>query len=235
MAITLLAAWFIGTRVLKLSRPAVGSLMICAGLANTGYLGLPFCAALFDHDEFANAVAYDATVSGITFVSVGFTIGAAFGSVASGVGERLWVLLTRSPPLWAAAAGLLAPDSVAPSWTLDAVRIAVVVILIIGCFAVGVTLSHESADGVAPFPPPLSAPVAVAVGLKVALPPFVLFVLGHAFLPVPDPYYVQAAMPAAINSVIVANTYGLDRALAAAAIAWGTGLAVVAGVVVSLV
>lgn len=235
MGVTLLAAWSIGTYVLRLPRPGVGALMICSGLANTGYLGLPFNAALFDHDEFANAVAYDALVSGILFVTVGFTIGAAFGSVASGVRDRVKVLFTRSPPLWASAAGLLAPDSLSPSWSLDVVRVLVMVILVIGCFAVGVTLAHEAADGAAPFPPPLTRSVVVAVALKALLPVSVLAVLAAVFISIPEPYYVQATMPAAINCVVISNAYGLDRVLAASAIAWGTFLTVVAGVVVSLV
>ena len=37
--------------------------MVAAGFANTGYLGLPFSAALFGLDELSNAVAYDVVVT----------------------------------------------------------------------------------------------------------------------------------------------------------------------------
>jgi predicted permease len=41
-------------------------------------------------------------------------------------------------------------------------------------------------------------------------------------------------MPSAINAIVVAHTYGLDRGLIAAAIAWSTAVVVVAGLAVAL-
>ena len=48
---------------------------------------------------------------------------------------------------------------------------------------------------------------------------------------VPDAYLVQAAMPVGVNTLVVAHAYGLDRGLAAAALAWSTALALAAALV----
>jgi predicted permease len=110
----------------------------------------------------------------------------------------------------------------------------VIAILPIGFFAVGVTLAAEAESGRAKFPPPLTAPVAVAVLLKLLLPVAILFGLSTAFIEVPHAYLTQAAMAAGINNLVVAHEYGLDRRLAAAAIAWTTAIVVSVGVVVAL-
>jgi predicted permease len=51
---------------------------------------------------------------------------------------------------------------------------------------------------------------------------------------VPDTYPVQAAMSTGINTMLIADEYGLDRALTAAVIAWTTAIVVVVGLVVAL-
>ena len=228
------AAYVVGTRVLRLPRPQVGALMVASGLANTGYLGLPFSAALFGLDELPSAVAYDIVVSGLALVTIGFSIGAAFGTVAERPGERVATFFTRNPPLWACAAGFLAPAALAPDWAVDASRLLVFAVLPLGCFAVGVTLAAESEEGQLPFPPPLTPAVSVALGLKLLLAPAVVLALSTLVLKVPDSYLSQAAMASAINGIVIAHEYGLDRGLVAAAIAWSTAVVVAAGLLLAL-
>ena len=66
--LTIAAAWFIGSRVLRLSRQSVGTLMGTSAFGNTGYLGIPFTGALFGLDQIPNAVAYDTLVSSVSTV-----------------------------------------------------------------------------------------------------------------------------------------------------------------------
>ncbi|MDQ4049141.1 MAG: hypothetical protein M3131_07150 [Actinomycetota bacterium] len=61
-----------------------------------------------------------------------------------------------------------------------------------------------------------------------------MLALSRLVLSVPDPYLVQAAMASAINAIVIAHEYGLDRALVAAAIAWSTFAVVAAGLAVEL-
>jgi malate permease and related proteins len=234
VAVTLAAAYGLGTRVLRLPRTAVGALMIVAVFGNTGYLGLPFNAALFGFDAVGTAVVYDVLVSSTLLVTVGFSLGAAFGTIAERPRDRVRVFFTRNPPLWATVAGLLAPDALAPEAAVDASRILVFAILPIGFFAVGVTLAREAEEGAAKFPPPLGRPVLAGIVLKLALVPGVLLALSALVRDVPDTYPVQAAMATGINTILIADEYGLDRGLTAAVIAWTTAIVVAAGLVVAL-
>lgn len=235
LAVTLALAYLVGKLVLRLERPSVGALMNVSALGNTGYLGLPFAVAVLGFDALPSAVTYDALVSGVALVTVGFSVGAAFGTVAERPRDRARAFFTRNPPLWATAAGLLAPPALAPDWAVSASQVLVVLILPLGFFAVGVILAAEAEEGAMPFPPPLDAPVAWAAALKLLVLPAVVVGLSRALIEVPDAYLTQAAMASAINTIIVAHAYGLDRRLTAAAIAWSTALVVAAGLVAALV
>lgn len=235
VVVSMTAAYAIGKWALQLSRPSTGSLILAAGLGNTGYLGLPFTAALFGFDDVPDAIAYDILVSGMALLTVAFAIGAAFGTVAEAPRERIAAFFSRNPGLWACVAGFLAPAALAPDWAVEASQIAVFAMLPLGFFVVGVTLAGEAEEGSIRFPPPVTAPVGVALGLKLLLVPAVVFGLSQLLIDVPDSYFSQAAMASGINTVLVAHTYGLDRSLAASAIAWSTAIVVVAGLLVALI
>lgn len=236
LAVSLAAAYAIGTWVLRLPRSGVGALMLVAGFANTGYLGLPFSAALFGADELSSAVAFDVLVTTLGIFTIGFSIGAAFGSAAGDTTlERTGAFFARNPLLWACALGFLAPDALAPGWAVDGAQLAVFALLPLGFFVVGVTLAVEAEEGALRFPPPVTGAVGTALGLRLLVAPAVVVGLSAALIDVPDPYLSQAAMPSAINAIVVAHTYGLDRGLIAAAIAWSTAVVVLGGLVVALV
>lgn len=234
VGLTLAVAYAVGTWALRLPRPAVGALMCVAVFGNTGYLGLPFNSALIGFDRIGTAVVYDVLVSSSLLVTVGFSLGAAFGTIARRPRDRVKVFFTRNPPLWATAAGLLAPGVLAPEWAVDASRVLVFSILPIGFFAVGVTLAREAEEGAAKFPPPLNMPVVTAIALKLLLVPGALLGLSALIADVPDTYPVQAAMATGINTILIADEYGLDRGLTAAVIAWTTAIVVAVGLVVAL-
>ena len=231
---TLALAYLIGTRVLCLERPSTGALMSSSSFGNTGYLGIPLTGALFGLHEIPNAVAYDTLVSSALLVTVGFSVGAAFGTVGQRARDRLAAFFFRNPPLWAAILGLLAPAAVTPEWAVHASRILVVAILPIGFFAVGVTLAAETEEGEAKFPPRLTRDVVVALVLKLVIPPLVVLGLSRLLIDVPNAYVTQAAMASGLNNLVIAHTYGLDRKLAAAAIAWSTAVVGAVGLAVAL-
>lgn len=227
-------AYAVGRRLLRLPRPAVGALMLVAAFGNTGYLGLPFSAALFGLDELPNAVAYDLLVSTLALITVGFSIGAAFGTLSESAEpsrrERVVAFASRNPALWACAAGFLAPSALAPDWAVEGSQAVVFGILPLGFFVVGVTLAraHQSFW-------PLQPAVGWALGLKLAVAPGVVLGLSSLLHAVPESYPTQAAMASAINSIVVAGEYGLDRGLVASAIAWSSAVVVAAGLVLALV
>jgi hypothetical protein len=230
-------AYIIGARVLHLSRPSTGALILTVVLANTGYLGIPLNAALLGHDALAPAIAWDTIVSQVMLYTAGFAIGAAFGTAAGeSPRERMKAFFTRNPVLWALLAGLVAPETLAPQALVDIAKFAAAYgLLPVGFFILGVNLMGEREDGTLQFPPPLTAPIGVSIVLRMVVAPGLLLGLSALTVGVPDAYLVQAAMPAGINSLIVGHLYGLDLRLAAGAIAWSTAIAVVAAVAVSAV
>jgi predicted permease len=229
LALAALLAWFVASRPLGLERPAVGSVICCTLVANTGYLGYPLVAALLGFDQLSEAVIYDVLVSGPALLVGAFSIGAAFGERAGETPrQRVVAFFTRNPPLYAAALALIAPDSLAPDVLVDASRIAIVALLPLGFFAVGAALGEEGEEGTNPIPPPLDAAVAAAVGLRLVVAPALLFLIALPLIDLPGPYLLLAAMPCGINTLLVAHVYGLDSKLAAQAVAWTTAIAIVA-------
>jgi predicted permease len=229
LAGAVLIAWLAASRFLDLSRPATGSVLVCVVVANTGYLGYPLVAALLGFDDLSQAVVYDVIVSGTALLLGAFSIGAAFGEKAGeGPLERVAAFFTRNPALYAAALAMIAPDALAPTVLVDASRIAIVAVLPLGFFAVGTALAAEAEEGSMPIPPPLDAPIALAVVMRLIVAPGLLYLLALWLIDLPDAYLLLAAMPCGINTMVVTHAYGLDLRISAGAVAWSTAIAVVA-------
>jgi hypothetical protein len=224
-------AWVAGVR-LRLAAPALGALIVSCVISNTGFLGIPLCAALFGEEAIGHAVAYDVLVNSVLFLTAGFAIGAGMGTRGGATpGERVKAFLLRNPPLAAVLAALVAPDALAPDALHDVAELLALVLLPAGFFIVGVTLAAEADEGQTAFPPPFTRPVGVALALRLAVAPALLAGLSAVTIDIPDAYYVEAAMPTGVNAIVVAHAYGLDLRLTSAALAWTTAVVAVAAVV----
>ncbi len=215
--------------MLRLQAPAAAMVVVAAIMANSGYFGAPVVATLLGHDELGAAVTFDALVGGPVFFVAAFGVAALFTTRGQPPARRLRTYVLRNPPLIAVAAALVAPDALAPDVLVDVARVAIVVLAPIGFFVVGVRLAVERIG----FPPALNAPVAVVVGLRLVVAPLLMLGLAAVVSDVPDAYLLQAAMPVGVNTLVVAHAYDLDHAIAAAALAWSTALALVAALVAS--
>ena len=225
-------AWIVGSRLLGLGRPATGSLIVGTLVPNSGYLGYPLVASLLGFHALGKAVVYDIAVPAPSLLLLGFATGAAFGTkTGEGPRKRLVAFFTRNPPLYAAIAGLLVPDSFAPNTLVDISRGMVIALLPIGFFAVGAVLAEEVEEKHVDVSSPLDPPVAAAILLRLMIAPGLLLLLSLPFIDLPGPYLLIAAMPCGINTLLVAYVYGLDSRLAAQAIAWTTAIAVVAALI----
>jgi hypothetical protein len=222
-----LVVWLLASRGLRLSRPRTGAVVSAVLCVNSGYLGYPLTVALLGRDELSTAVLYDIAVSGPSLLLGAFAVGAAFGTKAGeGVRDRVRAFFTRNPPLYAAIAGLLAPDALAPAVLVDASQALLVAILPLGFFAVGATLAENAEHGELPMPPPLSRPVALAIVARLALVPALLIALAAPLIDLPTAYLLLAAMPTGLNSMVVAHAYGLDMEITAEAVTWSTAIVV---------
>ena len=227
-----LLAWWIASRVLKLSRPQVGA-VVCAVLSvNTGYLGYPMTVALLGRGQLSTAVLYDVLVTGPCVMLGAFAVGAAFGTKAGeNPRQRVRAFFTRNPLLYAAIAGLLVPKALAPALLVDASQALVVAILPIGFFAVGATLAEGAEHGELPMPPPLTRPVMLTLVTRLAIAPALLMLLAAPLIDLPPAYRLLAAMPTGLNSMVVSHAYGLDNQIVAEAVTWSTAIVVVAALV----
>ncbi|MFP5364493.1 MAG: AEC family transporter [Thermoleophilia bacterium] len=226
LAVVGLAAHALATRALRLPTTQAATVVVAAIMGNTAYLGLPLIAALLGSEDLGLAITFDALVSGPMFFVVAFAVAATLTTGGQPAHLRLRTYLVRNPPLIAVTAALVAPDALAPDVLVDVARVALVCLAPVGFFVVGVQLAAEHTA----FPPPLTAPVATIVGLRLLAAPALLLALAAASpVDVPDAYLLQAAMPVGVNTLVVAHAYELDRGLAAAALAWSTALALAAG------
>jgi malate permease and related proteins len=214
------AGWLVATRVLRLDRPRAGALTVAVMFGNTGYLGIPLAAALLGRDAIAPAVAYDLLVSGTVFTLGAFAVGAATGTRAgASARERTRAYLTRNPVLAASLLALVVPDAVVPDAAVAFAEVLALALLPVGFFLLGAHLAEA----------PLRAslgPVAAAVLIKCALAPAVVLGASVALVEVPDAYLLLAAMPAGINSLVVAHAFGLDLRVTAAVVAWTHALVI---------
>jgi predicted permease len=227
-----LTAYLLSSRVLHLSRARTGAVVCTVLSVNTGYLGYPLTVALLGRDQLSTAVLYDVLVTGPCLLLGAFAVGAALGTKAGeGPRDRVRAFFTRNPPLYAAIAGLLAPDALAPQVLVDLSQALLVAILPIGFFAVGATLAENAEHGDLPIPPPLTKPVMVALGSRLVFVPALLMLLAAPLIDLPAAYRLMAAMPSGINSMVVAHAYGLDMEITAEAVTWSTAIVVLAALV----
>jgi predicted permease len=222
-----LFAYLMASRGLRLSRPQIGAVVCTVLSVNTGYLGYPLAVALLGSDELPTAVLYDVLVTGPCLLLGAFAVGAAFGTKAGETPrQRVGAFFTRNPPLYAAVAGLLAPDALAPDLLVDLSQILIVAILPIGFFAVGATLAENAEQGELPMPPPLTRPVMVTIVTRLAIVPGLLMLMAAPLIDLPAAYRLLSAMPAGLNSLVVAHAYGLDMEITAEAVTWSTAIVV---------
>jgi predicted permease len=218
-----------------LPNPELGAVICSVVVVNSGYLGLPMAVALLGTHALGAAVAYDQLVSGPALFIVGFGVGATFGTRASGgLAARARTFLTRNPPLIGVIAGLLATPALAPDPLPAISHVVVAALLVLGFFAVGVSLASERREDAAPLLERPDRRVGLAVILRMAAGPAVLGALSLLVVRVPSAYLLQSAMPSGINSLVVAHAYGLDQRLIATIIVWSTMIGLIGGLILSV-
>jgi predicted permease len=228
--------WRLGRGPFALADASVGAAIVCTIQANTAYFGLPLVATLFSRAELSQAVVYDGLVSLPMFVLVSFSVGARLGHAgAASLHAQLRTGLLRNPVLLAVIAALLVPDAWAPEALVTPSHLAVLALLPLGFFVVGVTLGDEAKDGMLRIPPPLTPPIAAVVALRMAFVPLVLLIVGLVLIDVPAPFYLMAAMPVGVNTVLVGHATGLDLRLTSSSIAWATTVALAGLAVLTVV
>jgi predicted permease len=227
LALAALVGWLIARRLLRLPAPSAGVLAIVGLQANTGLMGLAVVGAVLGFEHLSEGVVYDALVQQPVFFIGSFAIAAATGTKAGEtVRQRVRAFFVRNPPLAAVLLGAVAPAALAPDLLVDAARVLVLTVPVLGFFAVGVTLAEEADEGAMKFPPPLTPQIGAAIVLRLLVAPALLLALAAPLIDLPAAFLLAATMPAGLHIVVLAHVYGLDVPFAASAIVWTTMVSV---------
>lgn len=219
--------WLIAVPLLGLPRPVAGAVICCVLTANTGYLGYPMVLILMGGPDLSQGVVFDVFITGVSLPLLAFGVGAAFGTRAGeGFRQRLRSFFLKNPLLYASALGVLAPHWMAPQLAVDVSWVMVMLILPVGFFAVGAVLAEEERIGAITLPPKIHKPVAGVIFSRLLLAPALLVLLSLPFTEIPRSYYLMAAMPTGLNSMIVGHAYGLDLRTTAESLVYTTAIVV---------
>ncbi|MDZ8055503.1 MAG: AEC family transporter [Aulosira sp. ZfuVER01] len=197
-------------------KPTQGSLLLAAMVGNTGYLGFPIILAMVGQKYFAWALFYDLLGSLFGAYGLGVALAANFGRNVSDYWQITQVILIN-PALWSFGFGLLFRQVKIPyivEFCLDKLAwIAVALSLVL----IGMRLSQLKSWKSLP-------QVGMSLAIKMLVVPLVigstlpLFgVTGSAAQVI----VLEMAMPPAFATLVIAETFNLDRDLAVTALAAG--------------
>lgn len=204
--VSMVAMALIG-RVMPLSRPQFGALLLAASFPNATYMGLPLLASLLGDSGKAIAIQYDLFACTPLLLSVGIWLAARYGEHS----EQIHPIksLLRVPPLWAALLGgaLNLSGVPEPAWAaefLDRIGGAVVPIMLI---ALGMSLR------LATLSPRHLLVVSPVLGIQLFLMPAA--VLSMAILlgltgDLKMAVVLEAATPVMILGLVLCDRFGLD-------------------------
>lgn len=193
------------------------SLILAATLGNTGYLGFPITLAILGKEYFAWALFYDLLGSFPGTYGLGVLLAARFGGSVQNHWQTAKAILIN-PALWSFGFGLLIQEATIPpvvefglekfAWSSVALSL-----VLIG-MRLGLLKSWRSLPQ-----------AGMSLGIKMLLIPLIL----GSMLPLfgltgstAKVIVLQMAMPPAFGTLVIAETFNLDRDLAVTALAAGT-------------
>ncbi|MBE9208730.1 AEC family transporter [Nostoc sp. LEGE 06077] len=202
--------------------PTQGSFILAAMVGNTGYIGFPVTLAMVGQDYFAWALFYDLLGSLFGAYGLGVALASRFGDGGTNYRQMTQAILIN-PALWSFGFGLLFRQISIPNTTefylekLGWCAVALSLVLI------GMRLSLLNSWQRVP-------QAAVSLAIKMLLVPLVLGstlsffgVTGSAAKVI----VLQMAMPPAFATMVLAETFNLDRDLAVTSLALGVILLLV--------
>lgn len=199
-----------------------GSFILAAMVGNTGYIGYPVTLSIVGTQYFAWALFYDLLGTTLGAYGLGVALAARFGG---GVHSHLQVLkaIAINPALWSFGFGLLFREVKIPApveFWLELVAWSCVALSLV---LIGMRLSKLTSWHSLPR-------ASISIGIKMLIVPLILgSVLPHFGLTgtTARAIVLQMAMPPAFATLVIAETFHLDRDLAVTALAMGSMLLLV--------
>ncbi len=218
------AFFYLVGRALKLPPATSGALMLCGGLANTSFVGLPMILAFYGPDELPVGLLMDQLGTYLVLNTLGLAVaslhmpepdkGATPGRV---VGRTLRRMVTF-PPFIALIAGLCLLSAGLPDWLRDVLRRLGDMVVPLALLSIGAQLRVSELRGIA-------QPLLAGLGFKLLLAPLLLTlllagVLGQGGRTMQVALF-ETAMGPQIGASIVALQHGLDARVITAMVGLG--------------
>ena len=198
-------------------RSAIGVLLLSAAFGNVTYLGLPVITETLGAPYGYIAILYDLLATTPVLLTVGMLTAARFGSGRTVSFAASFRRVIKLPPLWGVIAGIGAQVVAVPQAVLDAAQLMGKAVIPVMIFTVGLALDFKDVRRL-----PVALP---ALALKLFLAPVLAWqfaVLLGMSGNVLQAVVIEGAMPVMVLSLVVADEFELDVALAAACIAVST-------------
>ncbi|MTJ09465.1 AEC family transporter [Anabaena sp. UHCC 0204] len=193
-----------------------GSLILAAMVGNTGYLGFPITLAMVGKEYFAWALFYDMLGSLFGAYGLGVFFAAKFGSNVQSHIQTAKVIFIN-PALWSFGFGLLLRQVALPSTVVFSLEKLAWGAVALSLMLIGMRLSQLKSWRKVP-------QAGSSIFIKMLLVPMILGstlslfgVTGNAAQVI----VLQMAMPPALATLVIAETFDLDRDLAVTALAMG--------------
>ncbi len=210
-------AWLWSRHQLTWSKPTQGSFLLASMVGNTGYLGFPVALALGGQQLFAWALFYDLLGTTWGAYGLGVVLASRFGQGTQSR-SQLTLALLKNPALGSFALGLITRDLPLPGWLDIGLHRAGWSAIGLALILIGMRLSQL---------PSLSRlnSATVSLAIKMIVVPLTVS-LSLPFLPISSAakhtIVLQMAMPPAFATLVLAETYGLDKNLAVTSLALGS-------------
>jgi predicted permease len=198
------------------SRGSRGSFYLVAAFGNTGYLGFPVALAVVGDRFFSWSLIYDLLGTTLGAYGLGSALAAKLGGQSVSAG-RVLAAGFLNPTVLGVGVGLASRPVALPAAIEEALQLAAWVVIALALGLIGLRLAGlPMGRSLLRALPALAlkmlvVPLAIGLGLTVA------GWTGPARLAL----VLQAAMPPAFATLVLSETYGLDRDLAAAGVAGG--------------
>ncbi|MDJ0619943.1 MAG: AEC family transporter [Calothrix sp. MO_192.B10] len=194
-----------------------GSMFLAAMLGNTGYIGYPVILTVAGTKYFAWALFYDLLGSLFAAYGLGVILATHFGS-SHQTQQRFWQVILINPALWSLGFGLLFRQVPLPKVVDLSLNGLAWTALSSSLILIGMRLSQLNSWHNFRL-------AGMSVGIKMLLVPLILGMTLPLLGLTTDTIQVivlQMAMPPAFSTLLIAETFNLDKDLTVTALALGT-------------
>ncbi|WP_341528247.1 AEC family transporter [Nostoc sp. UHCC 0302] len=193
-----------------------GSFILAAMLGNTGYLGFPIILAMVGKEYFAWALFYDLLGSFPGTYGLGVLLAARFSSDKQNYQQFLKAILIN-PALWSFGFGLLFREVKIPTLVEFSLEKFAWSVITLSLVLIGMRLGKLNSWHSLP-------KAGISLVIKMLIVPLILSSILPLFGltgPTAQVIVLQMAMPPAFGTLVIAETFNLDRNLAVTTLAAG--------------